>query len=128
MLPLVYSRVKNGFSETKKTLYGMTDDNFSTVASSSDDAVFPFAFLKMMSPTEIGKDTEGTSYNAGNFTFQWQVTDNRSQGCARDVMDEIIKVMLSMRFNVYGPETDDMGNTHTCTARFSRVIGVNDKL
>ena len=124
---VVFSRVKNNFDSELKTKYGMTDSNFSTVAVSDEDATFPFVFFKTLPATEVGRDLEGTEINGAIFTFEIQVTDNRFQKNAREVMSECLRIMKSMRFEAVSmPEINSTEDTHVAIARFRRVIGKGD--
>lgn len=130
MVPsMIFTRIKNEFSVKTKEKYKMTDKNFSTVGSSDTPAVFPFVYVQMLVPLETGRDLEGTSINAGIYTFQIDVIDNKTQANTRAVMTEALKVMKSMAFEVTGmPYYEDTKDTHRCTARFRRTISENDIL
>ena len=130
MVPsMIFTRIKNEFSAKTKEKYKMTDKNFSTVGSSDTTAVFPFVYVQMLAPLETGRDLEGTSINAGIYTFQIDVTDNKSQSNARAVMTEVLKVMKKMAFQATQmPVYEDTKDTHRCTARFRRTISENDIL
>ena len=126
---VVFSRIKNEFSSTIKKNYKMKDENFSTVGSSDTPAVFPFVYIQILPGAEQGQDLDGTSVNAGLFTFQIEVTDNQTQARAKDVMSEVKRIMKSMRFEVQPtPKFEDTKDTHRATIRCSRVIGAGDKL
>ena len=125
----VFTRIKNEFSSTIKKNYKMKDENFSTVGSSDTPAVFPFVYIQLLPSTEQGQDLEGTTINAGLFTFQIEVTDNQSQARAKDVMSEIKRIMKSMRFTVQPtPALEDTKDTHRAIMRCNRIIGFNDIL
>ena len=125
----VFSRIKNNFSSTLKKNYKMTDDNFSTVGSSDTPAVFPFVYIKLLPGVEQGQDLEGTSINAGLFTFQIDVTDNSSADKAKKVMSEVNRIMKTLRFSVTAmPSSEDTKDIHRMTARYKRSIGSNDIL
>lgn len=125
----VFTRIKNEFSSTIKKNYKMKDENFSTVGSSDTPAVFPFVYIQLLPGAEQGQDLDGTSVNAGLFTFQIEVTDNQTQARAKDVMSEVKRIMKSMRFEVQPtPKFEDTKDTHRATIRCSRVIGAGDKL
>ena len=125
----VFTRIKNEFSSSLKTKYKMTSSNFSTVGSSDTPAVFPFVYIQILPGAEQGQDLDGTSVNAGLFTFQIEVTDNQTQARAKDVMSEVKRIMKSMRFEVQPtPKFEDTKDTHRATIRCSRVIGAGDKL
>lgn len=130
MVPsMIFTRIKNEFSVKTKEKYKMTDKNFSTVGSSDTPAVFPFVYVQMLAPLETGRDLEGTSINSGIYTFQIDVTDNKSQSNARAVMTEVLKVMKKMAFQATQmPIYEDTKDIHRCTARFRRTIGENDIL
>lgn len=124
----VFTKIKSEFSEENKKLFGMSEDNFSTVNSTNKDAVFPFVYVHMLPAVEQGQDLEGDSINAGLFTFQVDVSDNKSQSRTRQVMTEIIRIMKKMRFDVIAMPEFESGETHRCVARFRRMIGSGDVL
>lgn len=125
----VFTKIKNNFSTTIKDTYSMTDQNFSTVGSSNTPAVFPFVYVNGLPASEEGQTLDGQTVNAGLFTFQIDVTDNKSQARARKVMSEIIKIMKTMGFDIVSMPSFEgtQDNTHRMTARFRRIIGANDK-
>lgn len=126
---MVFSRIKNEFPANLKTKYNMTGKNFSTVGSSDTPAVFPFVYVQLLPAVEQGEVLEGESINAGLFTFQIDVTDNKSQSNAKAVMSEVMQIMKKMRFGVTEmPSFEDTKDIHRCTARFRRTIGANDTL
>ena len=126
---IVFTRIKNEFSNTLKTKYKMTSSNFSTVGSSDTQAVFPFVYIQLLPSTEQGQDIEGNTINAGLFTFQIEVTDNQSQTRAKDVMSEVKRIMKSMRFTIQPtPDIQDTKDTHRAIMRCNRRIGSSDIL
>lgn len=127
---IVFSRVKHSFSAKIKKDYGMTDDNnFSTDLSRYTKAHFPFVLFQILPSLEQGRDTEGTTINAGLFTFQIDVTDNKSQARAKNVAFEILRIMKGMGFEVTAmPSFEDTKDVHRCTARYRRSICENDIL
>ena len=130
MIPLmVFTKLKQNFSQTIKDTYKMTDSNFSTVGSSDTPAVFPFVSFKTLPATEQGRDLQGTSVNGALFTFQVDVYSNKTQNEARKVMSEITKVMKTMGFEINSmPSFEDTKDVHRMTARFRRMLGAVDKL
>lgn len=108
----------------------MTDvDNFSTDLSKYTKAHFPFVLVQMLPALERGQDLEGDTINAGLFTFQVDVTDNKSQKRAKEVAYEILRIMKAMRFEVTSmPSFEDTTDTHRSTARYRRVIGSGDAI
>ena len=126
---VVFTRIKNEFSNSLKTKYKMTDKNFSTVGSSDTPAVFPFVYVQLLPSVEQGQDLEGNEINAGLFTFQIEVTDNQKQTTAKEVMSEIKRIMKSMRFTVQcTPTLEDTKDTHRAIMRCNRLIGSGDIL
>ena len=82
MIPLmVFTRIKQNFSQTIKDKYGMTDKNFSTVGSSDTPAVFPFVYVQTLPGAEQGIDMQCISVNAGMFSFQIDVYTDGSKKC-----------------------------------------------
>ena len=129
MIPLmVFTKLKQGFSQTIKDKYSMTDKNFSTVGSSYTPPVFPFVYFNTLPATETGNTFE-KGLEGGNFGFQIEVTDNRTQSNARNVMKEISRIMVDMGFDVNGfGNIEDTKNVHRMITRFQRKIGENDSL
>lgn len=126
---IIFTRIKKNFSSVLKTKYKMTDDNFSTVGSSNTPAVFPFIGIQILPGSEIAEDLEGTTINAGRFSFQIDVTDNQSQQRAKEVMNEVKRIMKTMRFSARAmPSYNDTKDTHRATAQFRRSIASGDIL
>lgn len=126
----VFSRIKADFSQKLKNQYGMTGEHFSTVNRKTADAKFPTILVQNLPSVEQGADLEGSTINAGLFSFQVDVFDNRSQGRTREVMTEVVRIMKEMRFQVVAmPEFEASSDgTYRCTARFRRLIGSGDVL
>lgn len=124
---IIFARIKSEFDISLKTEYEMQDTYFSTTDSSNKKAVFPFVFVKAMGSQEQGQTLDGQMINAGMFTFQVDVYDNKTQQRARKVMGEIIRIMKSMRFEIVSMPEFESTDVHRCTARFRRLIGANDK-
>ena len=126
---VVFTRIKNEFSNSLKTKYKMADRNFSTVGSSDTPAVFTFVYIHLLTIAEQGQDIEGSTINAGLFTFQIEVTDNQTQTRAKDVMSEVKRIMKAMRFKVQPtPTLEDTKDTHRAIMRCNRRIGSSDIL
>lgn len=123
---IVYSHVLNEFSAELKTKYGMTHQNFSSISNSVKDAVFPYVYVETLPSSEKGMDLEGTNINAGMFSFQIEVYDNRSQSRAREIMSEVMRIMKTMRFEVSEMPTFNKEDTYRCVARFRRIVGAGD--
>lgn len=126
---MVFTKLKQNFSQTIKETYKMTDKNFSTVGSSDTPAVFPFVYVQTLPATEQGRDLQGTSVNGALFTFQIEVYSNKTQNDARNVMSEIARIMKTMGFEIVSmPSFENTKDVHRMTARFRRIMGANDKL
>lgn len=124
---IIFTRIKTEFSQKIKDKYGMTNENFSTKMANDSTAKFPFVSIRMLPSSEKGNDNEGIEINAGLFAFQIDVTDNKSQSRAKDVMSEVKRIMKSMRFVSYEiPNFDNSQDVNRVTARFRRSIGKDD--
>lgn len=124
---IVYSRIKYNFDKDIKATY--PDLNFTTNNRALVDAKFPCVYIHLAVGVETGQDLENKQINAGNYAFQIDVYDNQSQNRTSIIMDEIVRIMKSMRFNI--PELPIFDNTQSeyrSTARFQRVIGSGDTL
>lgn len=95
----------------------------------SGSAVFPTVYIHLLAPTEQGQTLDGQTINALLATFQVDVTTNTSKSDCRKVMTTVMNVFKEMRFQGKAlPETSINNKIHHSVARFSRVIGANDRL
>lgn len=126
---LVFTRIKQEFSQTIKNTYNMTDKNFSTVGSSDTPAVFPFVRFEILPANEEGEDLEGNSVNAGTFGFQIDVYSNKTQNETRKILSEIKRIAKQMKFQINQfPTFEDTKDYHRGTIRIKRLIGASDKI
>lgn len=127
---MIYSRIKNEFSAEMKEKYGMTDANFSTVAKKQTNPVFPFVFIQFLSVEEKGLDLVGQTINGVGITLQIDVTDNASQGTAKKVLYEVLRILKEMRFSISSiiVMASDADGSHRSTSRCHRIIGESDIL
>lgn len=133
---IVFSRIVNDFSEDLKKKYNMQKikvngvinwRNFSTSQVSETQPIFPYITVIELPGAERGQDLEGTSINGGLFTFQVDVFDNSSESRAKKCMEEIVRIMKSMMFQVNSmPAFESKPQEYRMTARFSRLIGAKD--
>ena len=130
MIPLmVFTKIKQDFSQKIKDTYKMTDDNFSTVGSSDTPPVFPFVYFQTLPATEQGRDFQGTEVNGAMFGFQVDVYSNKTQADARKVMTEVSKIMKGMGFEINSmPTFENTKDVHRMTSRFRRMFGSDDTL
>ena len=130
MLPLkIFSAIKTNFPQETKEKHNMTDNSFSMVGNSGTPATFPFVYFSALPSVEKGKDITGKSFNAVTQGFQVDVFDNKKQQNAREVMAEIMSIMVGMGFTVIStPNFESTSDIHRMTARFERMFGANDTL
>lgn len=134
----VYNRVVNEFFKNSLTRHGMTAykvgnyivcTNFSTSQISETAPKFPYVTIIELPGQERGQNLEGSSVNAGLFTFQIDVIHNAKEDIAQKIMDDIVPIMKSMRFRISEmPSFNSKPQEYRRIARFSRVIGAGDKL
>lgn len=126
----IFTILKNEFSSAIKTKYNMTAKNFTDIATTTTQAVFPKVYLKTLPGAEQGKTFDG-GINAALFTFQVDVTDNSTlPTTAREVMTEVTRIMNSLGFEVTVMPNfeDNVDGVHRMTARFRRLIGANEPI
>ena len=122
----VFTKIKYNATELLKAKY--PDISFTTDDKLRKTASFPAVYVHLLSSPERGQDLEGISINAGYFTFQIEVVDNRSQKRAKEVMETILFIMKKMRFEINFPEVQNTNDYYRCVARCSRIIGSGDVL
>lgn len=126
---IVFTKIKTDFSQVIKDKYKMTNDNFSTIDSNNSKAVYPFVYVHLLPAIETGFDLEQTSINAGVFTFQIDVYDNRTQSRAREIMGEVMRIMKTMSFQITSmPEFSSSNGVYRNTMRAKRTIDSKDVL
>lgn len=126
---LVFTMVKQKFSNQIKTKYKMGNANFTTDEFSNKNPVFPNVLVNMLVPTESSKDLEQCHINGGIFSFQIEVTDNESKARAKEVMMEINNIMKSLRFDaIMMPSPTVTKDSIRYIARYRRHIDEFDIL
>lgn len=124
---IVFTRVKAKMPQSIKDKYPKM--RFTTSDTSSSTPQFPTVYIHMLESSEVGEDFEGTDINGINASFQIEVSDNQSQARAKEVMDEVVLTMKSMRFRAVGmPFFSNTSGTYRSITRYRRKIGSNDIL
>lgn len=124
---IVFTRIKGKLPQNLKTKYN--DLSFTTSNKVQATAKFPNVYVHLLPAVEKGRDLEGLTINGGLFTFQIEVTDSQSQNIADEVMQGVVTIMKSMRFEVMAfPEFRNADSAYRSVARFRRVIGNGDTL
>lgn len=127
---LVYSRIVSEFADNLKTKYSLDESNFSTEGQSNVDAIFPFVYIHLLPSMEQAITLENDKINSALYTVQIDVVDNSDPTKAKRIMEEVIRIMKTMRFQVIAmPEFDySQTNIYRQTARFRRAIGSDDTI
>lgn len=123
----VITRIKTQFSQKLKDRY----PNLKFTNSDRADTVpkFPTVYIHEMSGAETGANTEGNTINAVWTSFQIEVTTNTNQLEAKEVMNEVLRIMKKMRFQVISmPEFRNTNSVYRSVARFRRMIADKDFL
>lgn len=126
----IFTILKNEFSSVVKAKHNLTDKNFTDVATSTTQAVFPKIYFQTISGSEQGR-TFNDGINAALFTFQVDVTDNSTlQTTAKEIMSEVVKIMNGLGFEVTALPNfeNNVDGVHRMTARFRRLIGANEPI
>lgn len=123
---IIFTKIKHNVSEKLKSKY--TNLNFTTDNRKVTTAEFPTVYIHLMGAPERGQDLEGKTINAVFATFQIETFDNESQKRAKEVMETVLMVMKSLRFDVNFPEIQNTNDYYRCVSRCSRVIGSGDIL
>lgn len=124
---IVFSRVKKETIEKLETKY--PDINFTTSEKSMTTPRFPTIVIKQIDSLERGQDLNGNLINAGLFSFQIDVVDNKTQSRANEIMYEVLNGMKKMRFTIVTmPISSITDGVYRSTARCRRLIGSGDIL
>lgn len=123
----VDTRIKTQFSKKLKDRY--QNLNFTTSDQSDTAPKFPTVYIHEMPGVETGADLQGNTINAVWSSFQIEVTTNTKMNEAKEVMDEVVRIMKTMRFQVTSmPEFQNTDSVYRRVARFRRIIGADDVL
>lgn len=123
----VITRIKTQFSQKMKDRY----PNLKFTNSDRADTVpkFPTVYIHEMPGMETGEDLQGDTINAVWSSFQIEVTTNTKMNDAKEVMNEVVRIMKTMRFQVIAtPEFQNTDSTYRRVARFQRMIADDDIL
>ena len=123
----VYTRIKTQFPSKLKEKY--KNITFTTEDKVDSLPRFPTVYIHEMPGMETGADLQGGTINAVWSSFQIEVTTNTKQSDTKEVMDEVVKIMKKMRFQVISmPEFQNTDSIYRRVARFRRMIADDDIL
>lgn len=123
---IVFTRIKNNFSETLKKKY---PDLFFTTSDKLQSAPrFPTVYVYIQG-AERGQDLDGRTINFGYYTITVDVTDNQNNNRADEVLNEVKRIMKTMRADVREmPHISNTADTYRSVARFTLFVGNGDVL
>lgn len=127
IFPSIMTRLK---VESKKAL-GSTFANLEITDEivTPTNPSFPTILGIELPNAEMGNDLQNLDIVALMYGVQIEVTDNKKQANAKRVMNEVIKIMKSMRFSVAQmPEVTYSQGVYRSVARFRRMIASGDNL
>lgn len=127
IFPSIMTRLK---VESKKALGStFTDLEVTDEIVAPTNPSFPTILALELPNTEQGNDLVNVDIVALMYGIQIEVTDNKKQANAKQVMNEVIKIMKSMGFSVLSmPEITYANNVYRLVARFKRIIANGDNL
>lgn len=124
---IVFSRIKKEFSDKLKKKYPNLD--FTTSDKVSKKPKFPTVYIHMLPSPEIGQTLDGTTLNGILANFQIKVSDNVNNSRAREVMNEVVRILKTMRFSINEmPYSENKEGTYYSLVRARRAIGASDIL
>lgn len=124
---IVFSRIKKEFSDKIKKNYPNLD--FTTSDKVSTKPKFPTVYIHMLPSPEIGQTLDGTTLNGILANFQIKVSDNVNNSRAGEVMNEVVRILKTMRFSINEmPYSENKEGTYYSLVRARRAIGASDIL
>lgn len=124
---IVFTRIKAKMPQKIKDKYPKL--NFTSSDSVSKRPQFPTVYVHMLESPEQGMTLDNSNINAVLASFQIEISDNLSQARAKEVADEVVKIMKSMNFTVVVmPFFDNKDGTFRNLSRYRRMIGDGDIL
>lgn len=127
IFPSIMTRLK---VESEKALGStFTDLEITDEIVTPTNPKFPTILALELPNTEQGNTLENVDIAALMYGVQIEVTDNKKQANAKRVMNEVVKIMKSMRFSVVQmPEVTYSQGVYRSVARFRRIIADGDNL
>lgn len=123
----VFSRIKNKYPSELRTKY--PDTFFTTSDRTPKDPKFPSIYVHDEGGIERGATLDGENINAVLSTIRIEVYDNVKQGNVTEVMDYVVGVMKTLRYEVIAmPNFQNQADIYRKVARFRRVIGDGETL
>lgn len=89
---------------------------------------FPNVYIHLTSESETGKDLQGNSINAMNFSVQIVVKSNVSKSECLTIRNACIEAVKKDGFRVVINEPQKINNIHQCTLHFYGTRGSGDVL
>lgn len=124
---IIYTRIKIALNEKLKTKYN--DLSFTNTDIVPQNPKFPTVYIHELNGYEKANDLENEEIHAVESSFQIEVTDNVSQARAKEVMNEVVKVMKKMKFSGTNmPEFQNIDGYFRNVFRCRRTIGKDDVL
>lgn len=121
----INTRLKHGFSDKIKKKYPGLD--FTTSDKVNTRSKFPTVYTHMLPSPEIGQTLKGMSLNGVLATFQIKVSDNVNNDRAREIANEVVRILKTMSFSINEmPYSENKGDSYDCLVRARRVIGASD--
>lgn len=104
---------------------------FFTTTSNPKDVItkFPTVYIHELPGTEIGITKERGKVNGISYAMQIEVTTNKSQKEAKNVLREVASAFKELGFEINSfPEMNNGENYYRSIMRVKRSIGANDVL
>lgn len=121
----IYTKIKYSFSDQIKKKY--PDLEFTTSDNVSTKPKFPTVYIHMLPSPEIGQDLEGLLINGTYANFQIKVTHNKKYNIAREVMNEVVRILKTMRFSIQEmPYSEFKDDAFSVLVRARRTIGAGE--
>lgn len=123
----VYSRLNNKVKSALKKTYPKL--NFVDTDKQSSTPTYPLVYVHELESAEIGQDFDNTTINGVLSSFEITVYSDYSQEVNKEIMNEVVYVMKSMRYNIVGtPFNDNEDGLYRRICRFRRPVGAGDTL
>ena len=126
--PLVYTIIKAKTEAKLKTkypkIYFTNSDELLGDTTKSHTV-----YIHELEPVEVGQDTNGNTINGLISTFEVKVIVNTNKAECRDILKAIIPAFKELCFDGKKyPSIMTVSGMQQGVARFSRIIGANDKI
>lgn len=124
----ILNLIKIRFSDKIKDKKEYADLTFTTSDKVETKPKFPTVYISMIDSPEKGKTLSANSLNFVDAAFQIEVSDNQNNKRTDEISREVLRIMVSVGFQVLVMPTHKNTEVYRTVSRYLRTTGTGDVL